>query len=463
MLSLINDVLYVALALSILTYYIGVLVLALPAPLAGIKRWAPLLIQDGALSAFLVMIFSVITDSIDYIHNLIGGSFDELKAFIMESYDKVFKYLLGLRAISSILGFSGLGVIAGVLGPLFSVVTLFISMLGIVMILASMITSLRDFLIAIGVMLYALPFRIGRTAGASLMAFTIVTYLGLPLLPLWTSLLINNMSSPINIENTVNEAVVLTGCINGDYGVPSSAVVVLKDKLTGTIYKSVTDVNGCFEIKGLRLQREYTVIVEYLGYELYVIPQSIIMDDNVVEDSTVVRLDLYTPSIVYPWVGTFIYISDCDEKVVNVNDGTVELACRSNPYEWMEITLAYISDCTESVMLQGFEIVNKTTNTTQWLNYEVTSIEISGYSQGDEYIIKLNLSNCTTSIDNLNEINAFDSTENMDLVVQMLVSLIWYWLSMSVSISSYLALLAMLSYGLTRMLGGHYIRLPVSM
>ncbi len=40
---------YVALKLALLTFYIGVLVYALPIPLGGLKRWAGTLVRDSAL------------------------------------------------------------------------------------------------------------------------------------------------------------------------------------------------------------------------------------------------------------------------------------------------------------------------------------------------------------------------------------------------------------------------------
>ena len=54
----IDTVLNAAFALSVLTYYLGVLIYAIPIPWYGIKRWAPLLIFDGLLAASLTLFFN---------------------------------------------------------------------------------------------------------------------------------------------------------------------------------------------------------------------------------------------------------------------------------------------------------------------------------------------------------------------------------------------------------------------
>ncbi len=180
--------------LAVLTYYTGTLIYALPIPWRGIKRWGPELIYDGAVSAVLVFAFTLIVASIEYLRLIAGGGWSQFYSWIIGRLGVILSYQLLAStiaaALSSASGFS----LGGLLWPHLKLLSEAAIVLDTVVALGLVIQHYYVRMLAIGVMLYAIPFRAARTAGAALIAFTIVFYVALPLMPAFVDSL---ASSPI--------------------------------------------------------------------------------------------------------------------------------------------------------------------------------------------------------------------------------------------------------------------------
>ncbi len=193
------DALITAYKLAILAFYTGVLIYALPIPLPGLKRWAPTLMADALLAAILSLIFFTLFDASDRIAATLGGSWE----LFQEWYEDSFSIITGIKttivSIYSIPDPSGaLRGIRSLLSPVDKAVTAALLFLLTVGGIAWLVKVYGTILAAIGVALYAVPFRILRGAGAWLLAFALVFNAGLQVLPLFLVTIADAPGSPVN-------------------------------------------------------------------------------------------------------------------------------------------------------------------------------------------------------------------------------------------------------------------------
>lgn len=176
--------LLLAYKLSILTFNLGVLVYALPAPWPPLKAWAPRLIADAVLAAALSLLFYTLLGASDWVARLLGGSWPLFYAW----YESALTSLMGTKAfiflLSSVSGTSPLGeAVSVILRPLDRVVDAGLFMVSWVGAITYIVYEYGGALAAIGVALIAVPFRVSRGAGAWLLAFVLVFNGGLQVLP----------------------------------------------------------------------------------------------------------------------------------------------------------------------------------------------------------------------------------------------------------------------------------------
>ena len=203
------DLLTIAFYLSVLTYYLGVLFYMLPIPLYGVKKWAPQLMIDGIFSAILVFSYSVLLWIIDYMGALLGADWSMYNSWLGSETASLISLLAALKAIGIGLSSIGLQFLAsGLISPLISTLTYILLFILTFTTLVYVLRILSPTLIALGILLHSLPFRLSRNSGSMLIAVTIVFSIGTPLLPQF----INLLSTP-TILNPVysygfNEAVI---------------------------------------------------------------------------------------------------------------------------------------------------------------------------------------------------------------------------------------------------------------
>jgi len=188
--------LLVSLYLSQLTFFIGVLIYSLPIPFTGLKRWAPRLISDSIFVTSIALTLDMIFRFADTLINILGGSYDLANVF------NTFISLPLILLMNIVFGYVK-GVVPSALRPLVSplsslVSAAYTSLLTIVM-LTLIIKQIRWFLATLGVLLMSIPFRIGRGAGAYILALSIVLYVGLPLFPLYVGAILQSSGEEIGV------------------------------------------------------------------------------------------------------------------------------------------------------------------------------------------------------------------------------------------------------------------------
>ncbi|WP_149528580.1 DNA import protein CedA [Sulfuracidifex tepidarius] len=177
--------LYVAMNLSVLTYTIGAMIMALPIPIHGLKKWGPRLIGDSIYSAVLVNVYGGILYLIQEISQALGVSWANFGTWIETVISEEISIYTFVRAFSGL--FSSLDpAIAIFFAPLsyvISILTGIITATETFLVLAFIINNYYGLFIALGIGLMSIPFRVGRGIGASLISFSIVFEAGLPYLP----------------------------------------------------------------------------------------------------------------------------------------------------------------------------------------------------------------------------------------------------------------------------------------
>ncbi len=176
-----------SLYLAFLSYYIGVLILASPIPLYHFKKWGPILIKDAILVFILLISIDNILSFIGKISSIIGASWNGYNAwirntltFLEEQRFIILSFYLALKTFNASI------IYADLLGPLLRTISYNIFALYTYSFIGSFFHNYLLLLMSMGLLFIAIPFRIGRSAGAWLLALAIVFYIGLPLLPAFT-------------------------------------------------------------------------------------------------------------------------------------------------------------------------------------------------------------------------------------------------------------------------------------
>ena len=277
-----DQLLQAALQLSILTYNIGVLVYLLPVPLRRLKRLAPLLIVDGLYSALIVGLFNVLLYASDYIGSISGyTALDALniaknmfeRIILLFAQKKYYEYFLSLIpagkfTIIATLMYLPVSLIYGtVVSASLALLTIIVSVL-----------SLRAELAALGVLLYSIPLRLARSAGASLLAFVIVANAMIPFFPHWLGFIMGSVGytvkdivryneTPYSIPTKVKYP--FWGQVrdyNGDP--PAYALVVLENQSHIILYQ--TNRRGYYAATNPAPDRgSYKIYLNYMGLNIY--------------------------------------------------------------------------------------------------------------------------------------------------------------------------------------------------
>jgi len=186
--ALVRDILIVAYKLALLTFYIGVLVYALPIPVRSVKRWAPILLWDAILAALVSLLFFTLVDISNEIAALLGGSW----AFFTQWRDTAISVLmlgktiiLAVMAVLSRIGYWGYAKF--LVSPLDKAIDTGLFTVFWIAAVAYFVKKFGLILAAIGSALYAVPFRITRSAGAVLLSFFLVANAGFQVMPAFMS------------------------------------------------------------------------------------------------------------------------------------------------------------------------------------------------------------------------------------------------------------------------------------
>mgnify|MGYP001772517116 CR=1 FL=1 len=188
--------------LATITYTLGGLLFMLPIPVHGVKKWGQNMIKDGIYATFWTAIYDAVLKFANFLMGLLGASWptymftlSTATGTLGAAYTMLAGIIAGAKAIGGldIPIISGIGKAVGSFQPLIAATQGMGDLLEFYILLYAFsvfIEFTAPLLIALGVMFMSLPFRIGRGIGSMLIAFSLVFYIGLPLLPVFDGLIL---------------------------------------------------------------------------------------------------------------------------------------------------------------------------------------------------------------------------------------------------------------------------------
>ncbi len=263
-----NEILLLALGLALLGYNIGILFLALPIPLASVKKWGPVLMKDSLYAAILVFSSNIILNLVPYFQSLLGSSWDVFDLWITERTG----WLIGWKmAVSTLLAASskitGGFLLYVIMEPFLKMVNYALTTIYSIFSLSILLRGFYARLIILGILLLSVPFRLTRKVGSYFIAFAIVFMVGLPFLPIFVSTLAYSdfvePPSTGDVEFGEIQVTTITGrticypIIQGFNG-ENNLIFLYKGDRYGSIIAGFPD-------KGLPKNDTYRVYLDYLG------------------------------------------------------------------------------------------------------------------------------------------------------------------------------------------------------
>ncbi len=267
------ELLTIAFYLSVLTYYLGVLFYMLPIPFYGVKKWAPQLMIDGVFSAILVFSYQFLVWLIDYLGSILGADWNYYNNWLAGEIGSLISLMLTLKAIGISLSSIGLQFLAnGLVSPLLSSLTYILLFIMVYTSIASILTILAPTLIALGILLHSIPFRLTRSSGATIIAIVIIFSTAAPLMPQFIETFTTSLVGPGYYKYGLARALLN---IRDARGAPVSyAVFEARGNGGELLARYLSDENGVFNASTIETGipgTEFIVNITIAGY-YYVAP-----------------------------------------------------------------------------------------------------------------------------------------------------------------------------------------------
>ena len=467
-------ILTIAFYLSVLTYYIGVLILALPIPWYGIKKWGPILIVDGIKSAILVFSFNIIILSVAYISEVIGINWYNFNAWIVGKISELvllYTFLFSLQTVAS-------KVISGITGiftsPLLSLITYSIILLETFLIVGAVVYSYCSKFIAIGILLHNIPFRISRAAGSTLIAFAIIYFIGLPLLPTFIETITTPTITPKIDLNTLKTGVAYgTIYLKDIIGKPIPYAILKitmpndKSKILALyISNSEGIINALSLERGLPADEEYLVEVEYLGRIIPVTPNPINPKQHYKHQNETPYIKLVLKAIdtiVYRYI-SFSFEEGTIINYIKTNATLMKLIIKCNNKKYIELR---IPDEIELVKIydNNTEIVPIRKEILEWygVTYTYYKVEVEEGVHNLEFHFNFNNFTPDKVKPNASEVPYLSNIIGEDNIIEAIHRLIaLFFFTYFIAPLSYFFILISVTYGLASFIGGRRaMRIPV--
>ncbi len=454
------DFLILAYRLALLTFYLGVLVYALPIPYSGLKRWAPVLIADSIISAILALSLYYIFDYLDELVQLIGGSW----TFFYTWMGSVISVLTALKSIVIALYMAPdpLGIISGlksIIAPFDKLVTSALYLQAFIFGIAYLVKEYGKLLAVIGVALYAVPFRIARNSGAWLIAFSLVFHGGLQALPVFVSTLQPQPSFPgigqvtengvalanLTVYSADNKSLV-TGLLHiYNYETGEELATYIVDN--GTVQ---SESMGAFVTVPSKIDVYY--VYEFMAVRFYMMPYPVSPGDYDAENGAWV-LTLKSPHIVYSSLGILTYTNG---EVIDdiIENNTVHATVGLGEGGYIEVREQ--DTCITLVNAPGLE--GPYQGSWSWMGLEGYSKKFIAQSAG-VYNITLTFQ-CQSlrkpSLDS-NDYVSFLAIMSSFMDLNLIEAFLLYYFTIP---SLYILMLASTAYGVARLIGGRE-RFPI--
>ncbi len=275
------ELLALALNLAVLTYFIGVLIYALPIPLRSFKRWGARLIVDSITAATIIASYNLLLATGNTVLQALGYDWPSFYQWLTLRTSALVGTYVGFNYLGVFIKKTDYAFLTTPLNMAVTYITLALSALKVIYFLSSLVINFREELITLGVLLYSLPFRVGRGVGAFLIATSIIFYVGFPVMPAFVS----HFQTPEASEEFLYEELTINGSVKDVAGNPLrySLLALYSEESLDPLALIVTDGKGRFTLgDGLDILPEefnYRVEIIHMGYVFTPIPAN--MSDGV--------------------------------------------------------------------------------------------------------------------------------------------------------------------------------------
>jgi len=458
-----NDLVTIAFSLSILTYYMGVLILALPIPFRGLKKWGPTLIADGIYVAALIFSYRIIISVVDVLLSYLGSSWDGFFTWLLSRTAIVVGIYEFLAYVKSILGSSLIeSAVCVLINEILKMLVPLLTTIKLVYIYSLIISKFHQLFILLGITLMAIPFRIGRSAGATLIATAIVFYIGLPLMPGFIGLFESTvMGSQIP---QIPELPSIDGKVNTLLNDPVShgVLLVIDQDIGEAIGVIELDNEGMFHLGPpydlLPEEFNYTIKLSYYGFEFklnppYISSENINETVNATAYGILKCVDRYL-AILYP-----VSAAVSELRISGVNNTII---AELNIQAFMETYLitTYPSTTTlDSIIVDGEPYSNFSSD--QWVWYGINGTSTSIYISEGPHTVKLIYTVYSKPpLPNVEEQRIIaPETSISDLIMNMLTLVIALIFLLILLPTAFMMMLFIIAASLARVIGGRYVKI----
>ncbi len=447
------NVLPLALNLAILTYFIGVLILALPIPYRQLKKWGIRLLSDAVTAAVLISAYNIVLGIGDFILNLLGYSWAGFMSWLTERTAILVTALMGLTYITSWIKSLGYSMILSPLGLASTYITLALSAVRMMYFIASFIWNFRSELLALGLLLYSLPLRIGKDVGAFFIAASLVMYVGFPLMPVFVNVFQGNTPQP-----TISSPVTLT-CNIVDLGngpIPHPILRLYKEGSEVPIGIIKGDAGGKVVLGDNLdvLPRNYTFRVEvlFMGYIFTPTPSTIRSESG----RTSYRLRL--PNIIYQGGLAILLPSSLSVVHVKYLGNKLEVTLTKPSTGGGEIRIVKLANVQVASLSVNNASLQCSWNTWSWKGIQlsecVLSLSVSELNSTRSIFINISYTPREYPSPNIEERRIVCYESLVDIIMQYISIGIAYIYSFLFLPGVYLTALTTMASSLARVLGG---------
>lgn len=445
-----GDVALLAMKLSVLTFYLGVLIYALPLPSSFIKRWAPALVLDSIIAFTIALSYNLLYNAASSLASMLGGS----KTLFLDWYAQALSIsmfvktvALAVESLPSRLAISPALQVAVI--PFDRASTLAIIFLTTLAGIFDLVFSYGHYLLLFGLALYAIPFRVGRGAGAWLISFVLVFTVGLPVMPIF----LQQVASPPSGAPELDYGIVSPQVLSS-FGHAASKGVLVFTKNGEPVAIHELNAEGR-PISGSLGEGKMALpggpLIAYLEYSNVIFP--LLPEPVDVSNLKGTRLELRAPHVILfrdPLIA--IYTTGSDPRLIS-GDGW--LLATASLYPGSQLSLLIPSPCYYQVTSNGTLL----TEAWRWRGVEGRLHSLIAET-GGRYGINLTLHGCPEL--------SLEPVAEKDYMTEVLGSLDYFSIDiMKAFIAYYLTIpamyvfsLFMITTGLSALIGGRG-RLPV--
>ncbi len=444
-----SDLLLLAYSLAILTYNLGTLIYALPIPIKNLKKWGVNMMLDGISAALLISSFTLLINFANYMLTVLDANWSSFYSWISGRTALILTAFTALTYINTFLKAPYFTFLTSPINIVLGYLSMALSAIKVQVFLGSFILNYYKYLVLLGVLLYSLPFRLGKNAGAYLISFALVFYICLPLMPVFVEM----FQIPTTIAGI--GSIEISGYVNDYLGNPIPNAVIniynVNHELVGSI---LSDYNGKYVLGDgydlLPNEFNYSVQLELYGLTFYVVPKFI--DSGMCGSSRQCVINLSVPGIVTASNGKLLVVRDSNIEVINaeIHDGLIAITLKS--YGDGKIVLVYPSSVNlRELIADDSSRECENTYNLQWLGVYVNVCEV--IIGNGVHAVEIHYEG-GYSKPSFNERRIF-SVENLtDVVVNLITLGIGLLFSLAFIPSLYLTLLLSISMSVARILGG---------